>query len=289
MGKKIKDPVGDRMKRFEMEEAGRSMMPGLPILARLDGRAFHTFTRGLDRPYDKRFMQCMIDTTKALVDEFQADLGYTQSDEITLYWRNAPVWRTNGTTETMLPEMMFDGRYQKWHSLLAADASVAFYQSLFDHLPEKTWLRSKNGVTVRTRPKFDCRVWQLPNESEAFDAFAWREADATRNSLQMLCQAHFSHRQLHGKNTRAQHDMLHDIGLNWNNEPASFKRGTYVRRIVEDRMLTEKELLAIPEKHRPKGPVTRPRIAVLDVPPITKLGTLLTLMCTSKEREHDLD
>lgn len=90
-----KDALGDRCKRFEAAEAGRRAMPGIPLLARLDGRAFHTFTRGLNRPFDERFGRCMVETARTLVDNLHALVAYTQSDEITLIW-----WvPANGPTE----------------------------------------------------------------------------------------------------------------------------------------------------------------------------------------------
>ena len=94
-----KDPIGDRCKRFEGAEAGRRAMPGIPLLARLDGRAFHTFTRGLARPWDARFATCMLETTRTLVDELQALVGYTQSDEITLLW-----WAPSAAELARIPE-----------------------------------------------------------------------------------------------------------------------------------------------------------------------------------------
>src|SRR5437868_6317488 len=113
------DTLGDRCKRFEMAEAGRKAMPGLPVLARLDGRAFHTFTRGLLRPYDTRMTHCMVETTRFLIEQLEACIGYTQSDEITLAWYEPP-----GST-TAYP---FDGRFQKLTSVLAGLASARFCQ-----------------------------------------------------------------------------------------------------------------------------------------------------------------
>jgi tRNA(His) guanylyltransferase len=243
--------LGDRMKRLEMEEAGRRMMPCLPIMARLDGRAFHTFTKGLERPYSSSFTFCMIETAAALVEEFKADLAYTQSDEISLFWKN----------DDPFAPMQFDGRFQKWTSLLAAEASVAFSLSLRDHLPEK-------APTRKTRAKFDCRVWQLPNLSEVYHAFLWREDDATRNSLQMAAQSHYSQKELHKAASPKLHDLLHAKGVNWNNFPAYFKRGTYIARRKYEREMTQAELDNIPENRRPTGPILRSAIFTLEAEPI---------------------
>jgi tRNA(His) 5'-end guanylyltransferase len=140
---KLEDSLGDKLKEFEFREAGRTCLPGLPIIARLDGRAFHTFTKGLQRPYDQRLSDAMVATTCALIEETHASLGYTQSDEITLLWQNK-------YSETS--EMLFSGRYQKLTSILASLASVEFFKQVIANIPEKK---------DRT-PVFDCRVFQLP-------------------------------------------------------------------------------------------------------------------------------
>jgi tRNA(His) guanylyltransferase len=250
--------LGDRMKRYEMEIAGQRMMPRLPIMARLDGRAFHGFTRGLKRPYDPDFCLCMIRTMCMLVENFNADLGYTQSDEISLLWVNDDPKR----------EMLFDGRYHKWTSLLASHATRQFGRAVDIHLTHKSHLD----------PEFDCRVWQVPNMTEVYHSFLWREDDATRNSLQMAAQSVYSHFKLHKKGHAELHDLLHEKGINWNNYPAYFKRGTYARRVNYERTLTESELKRIPIKHRPTGPVTRSAVFTLDAPPLLSFGTLIALL-----------
>ena len=132
------DDLGDRMKVFEQAEAGRRFLPLLPVVARLDGRGFSSFTRGLQRPFDSRMSDLMIETTKALVDETVAVCGYTQSDEITLAWYS----------DDYRSQIFFDGKIQKMVSTLAAIASVTFNKLLPQFLPEK----------VTAAPTFDCRV-----------------------------------------------------------------------------------------------------------------------------------
>jgi len=207
----------------------------------------------------------MIETMKHLVSKFGADLGYTQSDEITLYWRN----------DDTKAEMMFDGRYQKWHSLLAASASVRFFKEVFLTLAAKT----------TADPEFDCRVWQLPTEQEAYHAFLWREDDATRNSLQMAAQKHYSAKELHKKGHAQLHDLLHAKEINWNNYPAFFKRGTYARRMVFEKLLSEAELARIPARNRPTGPVTRSEVRCLDLPPLLTVGSLAPVLNWTEVRE----
>lgn len=96
-----------------------------PIIARMDGRSFHTFTKGLKRPFDKNFSDCMIKTTELLVKETGACIGYTQSDEITLVWYNG-----NPTSQ-----IWFDGKVQKMVSQLAAQATLFFYREVVKRLP----------------------------------------------------------------------------------------------------------------------------------------------------------
>lgn len=255
---------GDDLKNLELIEAGRKMIPRLPLLARLDGRAFHTWTRGCKRPYDEAVQLCMLETTKELVEEFHAGLGYTQSDEITLYWREP---------------MHFDGRYQKMTSVLASYAAAIFVRQADKLFPEK-----RNMV-----PTFDCRVWQVPELQDIFDVFAWREDDAVKNSVAMAAQSVFSHRELQNKGRKEMMDMLHAKGINWNDYPAHFKRGVYVKRKVVERVLTEDERMRIPEKHRPPSSqkFQRGTIQVLDLPPIRKYEEIAALFV--HERKSNLE
>jgi len=219
-----------RMKLYEGAEAGRRFMPKLPILARLDGRSFHSFCRGLKRPFDEDFKKLMVSTTKFLVEETNAIVGYRQSDEITLLWYS----------DDPKSQVFFDGRIMKMTSTLAALATARFNRKLSHYLPDKAHLM----------PTFDCRVWQVPTLEEAANVFLWREQDATRNSIQAAGQAHFSHKQLHGKDTKDIQEMLfQEKGINWNDYPAWAKRGTWVRRERVVRPFTTAEIEKLPAKH----------------------------------------
>jgi tRNA(His) 5'-end guanylyltransferase len=123
---------GDRLKMIEQIEAGRKANNLKPLMVRLDGKAFHTFTKGLERPYDIRLSNLMIDTTSYLVSQTQALIGYTQSDEITLYYSN----KEN-------QQYMFDGKYQKICSVLAGMASAYFSKELSSRIPENSQQISK--------------------------------------------------------------------------------------------------------------------------------------------------
>ncbi len=246
------DAFGDRMKRYEMEEAGRKFLPLLPIVARLDGKGFSQFTEGLARPYDARLSAMMVETVKHLVFETNAVCGYTQSDEITLGWYSPDY--TN--------QLLFDGRIQKLNSVLAAKCSVKFVSMLAECLPEK-----KDEL-----PVFDCRVWALPNLDEATNCFLWREFDATKNSISMAASHYYKHGELQNKSGSEKQEMLWQKGVNWNNYPTFFKRGTYVKRKTLSRVFTVDEVEKLPPLHsarkNPALVVERNEVTILDLPPL---------------------
>lgn len=254
MNKDDFDAMGDRQKAYEQREAGYTLMPGLPVLVRLDGRAFHTFTRGMKRPYDERLSRAMIETTKYMVEATHASIGYCQSDEISLAFPN----------RDLAAKMMFDARAQKLCSVLAAEATGEFRDIVRATMPEK----------FRSKPVFDARVWSVPTLDVAAEHFLWREADATRNSLTMAAHAFYSHKELHKVGYAGKHEMLHAKGINWNDYPAFFKRGTYVRREKVEKYLSEDELARIPANRRPTGPVVRSVVTELDMPPIRRIANI---------------
>lgn len=253
----VKDGLGDRCKGYEAAEANRRAMRGLPLLARLDGRAFHTFTRDLRRPFDPGMSRAMIETARHLVQEMTALVGYTQSDEITLAWYEP---------SQSVSDYAFDGRFQKLTSVLAGLASAKFGQLVREHLPDK----------VAEVPHFDCRVWQVPTLDDATEVFVWREDDATKNSITMAASAHYSDGELHGKSSSVKQEMLWQKGVNWNDFPAFFKRGTYLQRRTFARGLTPEERARIPEAHRPPPDATfqRTQVVELELAPARSIANL---------------
>jgi tRNA(His) 5'-end guanylyltransferase len=246
------DTLGDKMKALEGVEGSRKAMIGMPMIARLDGRAFHTFTKGLKRPFDENLTKLMQDTTKYLVEQTCALIGYTQSDEITLVWF---------FPADAVQEYIFDGRYQKICSILSATATAYFNKHLAAVLPEK----------ADALPLFDARVWQVPTLHEAYQCLLWREKDAIKNSISMVAQAHFSDRVLHGASSEAKKQMLREIGDPWENYASCYRKGTYFRRVEEKRPLTELELAKIPEKHRTTELVTRRPVKPVELPYMSDL------------------
>lgn len=239
------DKMGDRMKLYEGIEANRVLIPGLPICVRVDGRAFHTFTRGMERPYDTAMSDAMITTMKYLVEKTNACIGYVQSDEISL----------------ILPDdkdSLFNGRIQKLTSIIASMATAMFNSVIHVSYPDKPLA------------EFDCRVWNVPNRTEAANTILWREFDATKNSISMAARAYYSDKQLFGKNSSQKQDLLMEKGVNWNNYPVFFKRDTYARRNVIERKLTDVELSKLPPMHEayknPDMTFTRTSVDIIEMP-----------------------
>lgn len=244
--------LGERMKFFEGMEAKRILMPKLPILARIDGKKFSKFTKGLERPYDKRLSDLMVEVTKLLTKEYNALISYTQSDEISLLLYS----------DNMDSQVPYNGRIQKLVGDMTAFTTLQFNRLLPEYLPDEY---------VKRYPRFDCRVWNVPTLEEAANVFLWRELDATKNSISMAAQHYFSHKVLQGKNASEMQNMLMlEKGVNWNDYPAFFKRGTYVKRVITERKYTCEELDKLPEKHEarsnPNLTIKRHDVIALDMP-----------------------
>lgn len=243
----MSDALGDRMKAYEAREAGRRLLPMAPVCARIDGRNFSAFTRGMDRPWDQAMTECMLRTTESLVEETHARIGYTQSDEISLVW----------LADRSDSSIFFDHRVSKMTSVLASYATAIFIRAAIELLPEHYAYKG---------PHFDCRVWQVPNKTEAANVFLWRELDATKNAISMAARSVYSHKELDHKNGAEMQEMLFAKGINFNDYPSFFKRGTFVRRETVWRGLTPEELARIPSEHWPEGPVQRSEIGRLEMP-----------------------
>lgn len=246
---KEKDDFGNRMKAYEAVETARKLDPAQPIYARIDGRSFSRFTSGMDRPFDARMTAAMVETTKHLVHETHARIGYTQSDEISL------VWLAEGPES----DVLFSGKVQKMASVLASMSAAKFARVC------------PPGYEDRL-PHFDCRVFQLPSKDEAANAFLWRAMDARKNAISMVAQSKFSHKKLHQKDQKAMLAMLAEIGVEFEDFPESFRRGSFVRRYTVERLLTDEELARIPEKHRPTEPVMRSEMRVVEMPPFNRVS-----------------
>jgi tRNA(His) guanylyltransferase len=249
--------LSDRMKLYEGIGAGQMCIPNLPIIARVDGRAFHTWTRGMQRPYDEPLQRLFDEVTKFLLEETDAVIGYTQSDEINLILYN------DGKVDS---QVLFDGRVAKLTSVLASIATAKFNALVPNLIPSK----------IGRLAYFDCRVWNVPNEQEAVNCLIWRELDATRNSIQMAAQSQYSQKQLQNKNTSEMQEMLWQKGINWNDYPARFKRGGYFKRSLVERKFTADELENLPLQHdarkNPDLTIKRHVIQQMNLPPLLRVS-----------------
>ncbi len=251
-----RDELGDRMKDYERAEGGRRLLARVPVCVRIDGKRFSRFTQGLARPYDERLSRLMVATTRYLVEESSAVVGYTQSDEISLV-----MWDPDPKAQIFL-----DRRVLKLASILASMTTGYFNAHLPEHLPEKT---SQMAL-------FDCRVWSVPALDEAANTLLWREIDATKNSISMAARAHYSHAELMNKTSSELHELLHQKGVNWNDFPSFFKRGTYVMRRTVERSFTAEDLAALPPKHaartNPDLKIVRQEVYVPELPPLNRVA-----------------
>ncbi len=206
-----KDSLGDRMKTYEQVSRTR-LVRRTPVIVRVDGKAFHTLTRGMAKPYDFNFIGCMWDTAQRLCAEVQgAQMAYVQSDEISLLLVD---YQTHET------QAWFDNQVQKMVSISAAIATSEFTRAFSQNWPDR--------FAAGHRPLFDARVFNLPKE-EVTNYFVWRQQDATRNSIQMLGQAHFSQKELHGVSCEGiQEKLFKEHGIDWNEHESYFKRGACV-------------------------------------------------------------
>ena len=206
-------------------------MRRIPVAIRIDGKAFHTFTRGFEKPFDKVLGDAMVKTMEYLCKNIQGCVfGYTQSDEITLilqdYYRlNTDAW--------------FDYEVQKMCSIAASMATMAFnkyFRQKLDVIHEdmmEAWnvpdnmykLMETYEKAIDRGAMFDTRCFNIPKE-EVTNLIYWRQLDATRNSIQMVGQANFSHAELQNKSCAVIQDMLHEQkGINWNDYETRWKRG----------------------------------------------------------------
>lgn len=242
-----KDALGDRMKTYEYASTMPRAFKGQPIIARIDGRAFHTFCKNMDKPFDRNFNLAMTDVMKYLVKEFNAVIGYRQSDEINLVWY---------LPTDSKQEYLFDGRFQKYNSILASEATLHF-QKMLNIYEMKT---PKNAKAV-----FDCRTFVVPNKQEAFNLLVWRQEDATKNAIQMVARSLYAHKELIGKSNSELQELIFVKGKNFNNYDPIYKRGVFARVVEVEKELGIDRWKLIPEKYRPNGPVKRNVVQYLDI------------------------
>ena len=219
-----------RMKEFYENVPKTNLMRRTPVVIRIDGKAFHSFTKGFKRPFDEVLIKTMQETTKYLCENIQGCvLGYTQSDEISLVLIDYQKFETSA---------WFDYEVQKMCSIAASMATMAFNKYFEKNVREYSYIHDKQLSTIRLTDTynkainkgavFDARVFNIPKE-EVTNYIYWRQLDASRNSIQMVGQANFNHKELHCKTCNNIQDMLMgQKDINWNDFPTYQKRGTCV-------------------------------------------------------------
>lgn len=228
----VNDDLGTRMKTYYEQVPKIRLVRRMPVAIRIDGKAFHTFTRGFQKPFDEVLGNAMVRTMEYLCKNIQGCVfGYTQSDEITLLLIDY---------QTLDTCAWFDYEIQKMCSISASMATMAFNKYFFEEA--RDWYNKQLPATLQCEQNivkqwrvykiaaekgamFDARCFNIPKE-EACNLVYWRQLDATRNSIQMVGQANFSHNELQGKSCNIIQDMLlTQRGINWNNYPTRWKRG----------------------------------------------------------------
>lgn len=251
----MQDVLGDRMKALEQQEAGRRLPAHLPVLARIDGRGFSRFTRHMSRPFNPWLSEAMCVTTRLLVEASGAVLGYTQSDEISLVWAPTP----EGS------ERPYGDKIQKLTSILASMATACFNAEF----------TSDCGEHPGYAATFDCRVWAVPDETEAANTLLWRALDAQKNSISGLARCYFSHRGLQGKTGEQQRAMLLEQGVRWEDYPERFRLGSWWQRRTLRTAYTPEELERLPPKHHartnPELVVERSEVREIPMPPFQRV------------------
>ncbi len=247
-----KDSIGDRMKTYEVVSKNY-LIRRVPCIIRLDGKSFHTFTRGLDKPFDEIFMKLMQDTMLDLCNEIQGCvLGYTQSDEITLVLidyqnRDTCAWFDNQVQKMVsvsasLATLYFNKELSNMLRDLEDDIQAAEYSLLQAHMYEKNLKLYNKWGNKEYRAVFDSRVFNIP-QYEVCNNLIWRQQDATRNSINSVAQSLFSHKQIQGINSKdLQNKMLTEKDVNWNNYPTVCKRGCCAIKNSEGKWVLDKEI-----------------------------------------------
>lgn len=211
----MQDTLGDRMKRYEA--VTKILLPIRSyVIVRIDGCHFHTYTRGLRKPFDPDLLTAMSEATRRTAEEIQGcKLAYVQSDEASFLLTDFDDLHTDA---------WYGNQLQKIVSV-AASMFTAHFNSL-------RGTQGRNDILAT----FDARAFILPDRVEVMNYFLWRIKDAERNSLSGLCQANYSHRELMGKKSSDQQELLFKKGINWNDVDATLKRGTLTFRehIIRD-------------------------------------------------------
>lgn len=224
----VKDALGTRMKEF-YENRTRFFLPRRTFtIIRIDGKAFHTYTNGLERPFDMNLIEDMDETACYLCKNIQgAKLAFVQSDEISILLTDFDKIETDA---------WFDGNIQKMASISASMATAKFNQLRQIRYIINKYNDDTTNITYRwlelfeknKLAEFDSRVFTIPALVEVENYFIWRQQDTTRNSISSVAQYLYSTNELRNKSTNEMQEMCFQKGINWNDYPAKLKRGRLI-------------------------------------------------------------
>lgn len=232
---RTKDNIGNRMKEYEMVSRNY-LTRRTPVIIRLDGKAFHTLTRGLDKPFDMEFINIMQQTMLYLCKNIQGCVfGYTQSDEITLVLidyqnRDTCAWFDNQVQKIVsisasMATLYFNKALSEMLRNLEEDMQNADYSIIHANFYKKNKELYDKWINKEFKAIFDSRVFNIP-QYEVINNLIWRQQDATRNSINAVAQSLYPHKELQGINKNdLQNKMLTEKNVNWNNFPTTCKRG----------------------------------------------------------------
>lgn len=219
----IKDDLGNRMKKYE-ETSKHRLLSRTPVLIRVDGRAFHTYTKGFERPFDMRIINAMVEATEATAKELGGfELAYVQSDEATFLIQDYEKYSTQG---------WFDYEINKIVSITAS-VFTAHFNDIMSKALRTQIARGGNidkpELLLGRIAYFDARAFNVPYD-DVPNAFIWRQKDWIRNSVQMKARNSFSHGELHGVSNEEMKDRLRKRGSDWDTIPDYLKYGTYISK-----------------------------------------------------------
>ena len=252
MGKEKKNTLGARMKVYEAVSKNY-LMRRTPVIIRLDGKAFHTFTRGLDKPFDIDFVNIMQQTMLHLCENIQGCvLGYTQSDEITLVLvdyqdRDTCAWFDNqvqkiASISASMATLYFNRELSEMLRDLEEDLAAADYSLPQAHMYETNSKKYDKWYDKEYKALFDSRVFNVP-QYEVINNLIWRQQDATRNSINSVAQSLFSHKELQGINSKdLQNKMLIEKNVNWNDFSTTLKRGSCAIKNDDGKWVIDNEI-----------------------------------------------
>lgn len=272
----MKDELGTRMKEF-YENRTRYFLPRRTYtMLRCDGKAFHSYTKGCEKPFDMGLIEDMNNTAIYLCENIQgAKLGFVQSDEISILMTDF---------DTIKTDAWFDGNIQKIVSVAASMATAKFNQ-----LRQLRYIKEKfdNNITNITHrwmelleekklAEFDARVFIIPSKTEVMNSLIWRQKDCVRNSIQSVAQSLYSHKELNNKNTNQMQEMIWQKGINWNDYDSTLKRGRLIIKEQYEKVISNK----LPENMPPVDSfetVVRTRWIVHGCPDFVKHPEFLNL------------